>query len=132
MSKTTVFLNAIKKEGLNGLALALGFLIVGIVYGITSGILSFVDTATASIIVSLVALPLIGIRAEIFSLPNFIIRIGWGAAVLGVVAAFVPAVQPLLAPFTAGFSSVIGFVAILLQLGVAATLGDKMLKAVKL
>ena len=113
-----------------------GFLIAG-AFILLGTAVAFINSAFAlsieiwTIIAMAVILPLIGLKMRKVTLQT-IVGLGLSVAIVGIIAIFVPAAAFLFAPFTTSISSIVGLIAVVMQLGAAMVIADMAKKAIKM
>lgn len=114
----------------NGLVIAGAFVVLSILVNILNGIIAF-GVPIWTIIAAVIVLPLAGITTKILSMQN-LLGMALSVAIVGIIAAFIPAAQFLFAPFTASITGLVGLIAVLLHLGAAVSLREKVKQMAKI
>ena len=119
-------------SSISGAFTAGAFIVLGLVVGVLNGIIGF-GVATWTILAILLLLSAAGIKLKVFRLPELLVSLGFTGAILSILVFLVPALSPVLAPFEASLgSNVIEFIAILLHLSGAVTLGGMVRQRLKI
>lgn len=127
-----VSMNQVIQSIIAGGFTAISFIVLGMIVGALNGIIDL-GVATWTILAILVVLPIIGIKASAFRLPDLLTNIGFTAAIALVIAGLFPQANFLAAPFEASVGgTVVGLIAVLLHLAGSVALGNRIRSAVKI
>ena len=117
-------------SAIDGFLIAGAFILLGIGVAALNGVLAL-SIEIWTIIAMAIILPLIGLKMRKITLQT-IVGLGLSVAIVGIIAIFVPAAAFLFAPFTTSISSIVGLIAVVMQLGVSMVLADIVKSKIKM
>jgi hypothetical protein len=115
-------------SAIEGALIAGAFIVLGMLTAFLNGAFAL-SIEIWTIVTMAILLPLIGLKMRKVTLQT-IIGLGLSVAIIGIIALFIPEAAFLFAPFTTSISSIVGLIAVVMQLGAAMVIADIVKKAV--
>lgn len=117
-------------SAIDGALIAGAFILLGMLVAFLNGFVTL-SAPIWTIITMAVILPLVGLKMRKITLQT-IIGLGLSVAIVGIIAAFIPEAAFLFAPFTTSIGTLVGLIAVVMQLSTAMVLADMAKKALKM